>query len=170
MHTLSKTTKEVIYTTLDCQMPIKVFQQWLLTHEKELQKELPASLFKDLISFDFNQPDCESIIYDTLLPYLNLDDFNKWRTKTLLVQIVENKIDPVLGARNLSELYYKTGGNFIPASLGIAYDSELDNVPVPSEYHLWNETQLREKLESIKEYTQAFINEAKVFLESLIKE
>ena len=101
------------------------------------------------------------------MPYIDAIELNIWRTKRLLQRIIEDKIDIVLACRKLYEFYYSTGEKFIPPTLGIAYDSELDDVPTPGEYSLWNEDALKEKLKKADQYKPEIKKAAEDFLRSI---
>ena len=52
-------------------------------------------------------------------------------------------------------------------TLAVYYESELDDVPIPSEYKLWNDQGLQEKLKKVDLYKGDFIKDAKDFLATL---
>jgi hypothetical protein len=125
------------------------------------------TLYQDLTLLDFTDKDAKQGIKDKLSPYLDTKEFNVWRTKRLLNKIIEEKIDIVLGTRKLRELYFDTGENFIPPTLGIGFDSELDDVPTPDEYHMWDDNALTERLKKADRYKDRIKLSAEAFLKIL---
>jgi hypothetical protein len=166
---MTEETKKIFFQFLDEELPINDFEQWIYKHSDNLKTELQADLHFDLISFDYNQKNYLSFLTDKITPYIDIEELNIWRTKKLLTDIIENNIDLVLATRKLHILYYDTGENFIPATLGIGYDSELDDVPTPMEYNQWDEKALKEKLEKVDFYKDKIIRDAKLFLDTLNK-
>ena len=158
-------TKEFLFNFLDNEVAVVVFEQWIYK-DKELEIIEPT-LYQDLILFDFTDKDAKQGIKDKLNPYLDTKEFNVWRTKRLLNKIIDDKIDIVLGTRKLRELYFDTGENFIPPTLGIGFDSELDDLPTPDEYHMWNENALRERLKKADGYKDRIKKSAEEFLKTL---
>jgi hypothetical protein len=158
-------TKEFLFEFLDNEVALVDFEQWIYK-DKELETSQPT-LYQDLISFDFGDRDAKRGIKNKLEPYIDSKEFNVWRTRRLLNKIIEDKIDIVLGTRKLRELYFDTGENFIPPTLGIGFESELDDLPTPDEYHLWNEKELKEKLKKVDTYKEHIKRDAKDFLTTL---
>ena len=136
MDKISEITKLNIFRLLDGDLPIKDFEQWVYKSNVKLETELPPDIYLDLISFNYTQKDNFKLLTDIINRIVDIDEFNLWRTKKLLNDIIENKIDLVVATRKLRKLYFATGESFIPITLGIGYESELDDVPIPSEYAL----------------------------------
>lgn len=158
-------TKEYLFEFLDNEVALADFEQWIYK-DKDLET-LQPTLYQDLIQFDFEDRDARHGIKNKLEPYIDRKEFNVWPTKRLLSKIIEDKIDLVLGTRKLRELYFNTGENFIPATLGIGYEGELDDLPTPDEYHMWSEKELKEKLKKVDDYSEHIKQHAKVFLTTL---
>lgn len=159
---MTNKTKEFLFEFLDNEATTDDFEQWIL-HDKELETFQPT-VYQDLIQFDFGDRDARQGIKNKLEPYIDRTEFNVWRTKRLLSKIIEDKIDIVLGTRKLRELYFDTSESFIPVTLGIGYESELDDLPTPDEYHMWNEKDLKEKLTKADKYRANIKRDAKAFL------
>jgi hypothetical protein len=160
-------TEQIFFRLLDRDCSVKEFEQWIYSHSDNLGKELSTHLHLDLISSDYNQKDSFSQLIEKIAPYINTDEFNIWRTKKLLTEIIEEKIDIVTATRKLRDLYFETGENFIPVTLGIGYESELDDVPTPSEYNQWDSNGLQEKLKKVEWYKDDIIRDAKKILATL---
>jgi hypothetical protein len=162
---MTNETKEFLFEFLDNEVTTGDFEQWIYKNN-ELETSQPT-LYQDLILSDFGDTDVKNGIKNKLGPYIDSKEFNVWRTKRLLNKIIENKIDIVLGTRKLRELYFETGENFIPPTLGIGFESELDDLPTPDEYHMWNEKELKEKLKKADRYKEDIKRDAEAFLTTL---
>ncbi|MEO8146985.1 MAG: hypothetical protein ABI723_05070 [Bacteroidia bacterium] len=167
---MSHITKQIFFQLLNLDLSVKDFEQWVYKYSDILETDLQAELHFDLISFDYNQRGSFSKIKEKIKPYIDNDEFNIWRAKKLLTDIIEQKIDLVEATRKLRELYFDTGESFIPVKLGIGYESELDDLPIPSEYHQWDSRMLKEKLKKVDLYKDKLIRDAKQFLATLDKE
>ena len=64
----------------------------------------------------------------------------------------------VLATPRLRQLYFETEENFIPITLGLVYESMLDDVPTPIQYKQWNSESLKEKLKKVDWYRDDIIN------------
>lgn len=162
---MTNTTKEFLFEFLDNEVPTDCFEQWIYK-DNELET-LHPTLYQDLILFDFKDKEAGQRIKNQLRPYIDHKEFNIWRTKQLLEKIIGDKIDLVLGTRKLRILYFETGENFIPTTLGIGYESELDDLPTPDEYHTWNKNELKEQLKKAENYRADIIRDAQAFLATL---
>ena len=169
MDKLTDTTKQIFFRLLDGDFSVKDFEQWVYRHSDNLENELPTDLHLDLISFGYNQKDSFFQLKEKITPYIETDEFNIWRTKKILTDIVEQRVDLVTATRKLRDIYFDTGENFIPVTLGIGYESELDDVPTPSEYKQWDSKELKEKLKKVDWYKDDIVREAKEFLATLDK-
>lgn len=161
--------KTNFFRVLNRDLPIKEFEAWVYSWEARIQAELPSDLYFDLISFNYNQKDALAELEKKIRPFIETNEFDVWRTKELLSQIVNNEIDLVVATRKLRDLYYSTGEK-LPIELGIGYESVLDDLPVPSEYDQWNKEELKEKLKKLDYYKEDLLQDAKSALESLNNE
>jgi hypothetical protein len=167
MDKLSDQTKQKLFQALIGDISIADFEQWLYANDNKLETELNSHFYLDLISLSYNQKGSFSQLKDKIFQYIDINEFNIWRTKKLLNAIIENKIEFVTATRELRDLYFETDAKLIPATLGVYYESELDDVPIPSEYKLWNDQGLKEKLKKVDLYKDDFIKDAKDFLATL---
>lgn len=167
MDKLTDTTKQTFFQLLNGDLPIKDFEQWVYKSSDNLEAELQRDFYLDLISFNYNQKDNFRQLGDKIEMQIDTNEFNIWRTKKLLTDIIENKIDIVLATRKLRELYFDTGENFIPITLGVGYESVLDDVPTPSEYKQWESEALKQVLKKVEAYKDDIIRDAKQFLGTL---
>lgn len=167
MRFLSDVTKLLFFRFLDCELSIQDFEKWVYSSSDDLETELQPDFYFSLISFNYHQKSAVPLLTDLLKKHIIVDEFDIWRTKKLLTDIIEGKIDLVLATRKLRELYLETGENFIPTKLGVGYESVLDEVPVPSEYELWNDEALTQILKITDYYKIDLICDAKRFLDQL---
>ena len=166
---LNQTTKQTFFHLLDRRLEVKDFERWVYNSSNRLEGELQADFYINLISFNYNQKDTLQKLRDIINPFIDIQEFNTWRTKELLNDIINDKIDLVVASRKLRDLYFETGEDFIPITLGIGYESELDDVPVPSEYSLWNKKDLDEKLKKVEWYKDRILQDSREFLNILKK-
>lgn len=164
MDKLNDTTKYIFFRLLDGDLTVKDFEQWVYKSSDTLETELQSDFHLDLISFDYNQKDAFRQLQEKIKIHIDTNEFNIWRTKRLLTDIIENKIDLVLATRKLRDLYFETGETFIPTTLGIGYESVLDDVPIPAEYQLWESDALKLALQKVDAYKGDIIRDAKLFL------
>jgi hypothetical protein len=167
MDKLTDITKQTFFRLLDGDLPIKDFEQWVYKSGDFLETELQQDIYLDLISFNYNQKDNLLLLSDKIKTLVDIDEFNIWRTKRLLKDIIENNIDLVLATRKLRQLYFDTGESFIPITLGIGYESVLDDVPTPAEYKQWESEALKQVLKKVDGYKTDIIQDAKLFLDTL---
>lgn len=167
MKKLSEVSKRTFLRLLEGDLPVKDFERWVYDNSDSLENELDTEAHLDLISFGYKRADCFGELKDMILSYIDTMEFKLWRTKKLLTEIVENKIDLVLATRKLKELYYNGGHNFIPVDLGVGYESELDDVPIPSEYIEFQKHEVEEKLKKIDWYRNYIIKDASELLNTL---
>ncbi len=167
MDKLTDTTKQTFFRLLNGDLAIKEFEQWVYNSSDNLEAELQPDFYLDLISFNYNQKDNFRQLGDKIGTQIDTNEFNIWRTRRLLRDIIENKIDLVLATRKLRELYFDTGENFIPITLGVGYESVLDDVPTPSEYKQWESGALKQVLKKVDGYRDDIIRDAKLFLDTL---
>jgi hypothetical protein len=167
MDGLTYTTKQTFFRLLNGELPIKDFEQWVYNSSNNLETELQPDFYLDLISFNYNQKDNFQQLSDKIGTQIDTNEFNIWRIRKLLIDIIGNKIDLVLATRKLRELYFHTGENFIPITLGIGYQSLLDDVPIPSEYKQWESEALKQVLKKVEGYKDDIVRDAKLFLDTL---
>jgi hypothetical protein len=166
---ISESTKLNFFELLNGEKTVLDFEKWVYQNSIYLENDLHDKLYIDFISFNYKQKDSFTQLKYIIFPLIDIDEFNIWRTKKLLADIIENKIDLVLATKKLRNLYYETDEVLIPITLGIGYESVLDDVPLPKEYYLWNKETLMEKLDKVELYKDNILSDAKDFLLSLNK-
>ena len=167
MKKLSEVSKRTFVRLLEGDLPVKDFERWVYDNSDSLENELGTEAHFTLISFAYKRAGCFEELKEMILGYIDTTEFKLWRTKKLLTEIIENKIDLVLATRKLRELYLNGCNNFIPVGLGIGYESELDDVPIPSEYIKFQEHEVEEKLKKVNWYRNNIIKDARDLLNIL---
>lgn len=155
------------FQLLNRDLSVKEFEAWIYDNEKRLEIELPANLYLDLLSFDYNKKDSLAELEQKITPYIDSRDFNIWRTRMLLLKILNAEVDLVLATRKLRDLYNSTEEKLLSIELGIGYESVLDDLPVPSEYDLWNKDELTMKLKKLDFYKEDLLRDVKSALTTL---
>lgn len=167
MKKLSEVSKRTFLRLLEGDLPIKDFERWIYDSSDSLENELGTEAHLDLISFGYKRAGNLDELKYMILGFIDTMEFRLWRTKKLLTEIVENKTDLVLATRKLRELYYNGCDDFIPIALGVGYESELDDVPIPSEYIEFQRHEVEEKLKKVEWYRNYIIRDAKELLDTL---
>ncbi len=161
---MTDSIKLIFFKLLNEDISIQEFEAWLYNSTNDLEKQLPNDLYISLISFNYRQKDTLNLLYKLISDYIHQGEFEFWRIKELLTKIVENRIDFVVGIRALSNLYITIDGESVQNPLGRLLSSELDGFPIPSEYNLWDDKVLKEKLEELNKYKVSFLIQSKEFL------
>lgn len=164
---LNDLTEIKFFELLNRDLLIKDFEQWIYQNESGLETELTGELYFDLISFDYDQKDALARLEEKIKPCIDLPKFEVWKTRNLLLKILNGKIDLVLATRKLRELYNSLEQKLLPIKLGIGYESVLDDLPIPSEYHQWNKDELEIKLKTLDYYKEDLIKDVKSALKNL---
>ena len=157
---------------LDNQISINEFESWIYI-TPALESYLGNDHYIDLISYNFKNKYVKNDIDDLIRKFVDIHQFEIWRTINLLSQIDAHKVEIVLASRNLRKLYKSQEISIeqplISIGLGIGFESELDSCPIESEYHQWNKEQLKEQLEPVEWYKKDFLKTVKKELDTLLK-
>lgn len=164
MNRLSSQFEIKTFQVLNKDITVQDFEKWIYANSDQLQAGLESDLYFDLISFNYNQKDSLKLLQDKLKPHIDKYRFDIWRIKSVLTAIIENRIDLVLATRKLSTLYFETGENLIPVTLGIGCESEIGDFPTPNQYHLWNKDTLTKLIDTKEAYRNSITKDAKKFL------
>jgi hypothetical protein len=177
MKILAEKTKLMFLKLLNEDLSIIDFENWVYNNSDYLKEELNFDFYLYLISFDYRQKSALSEIRDKIITFnfLNIDKFNILsnknidelhilRIKKLLNEIIYEKINFVIAIIELHSLYHEIGEDLIPMEFADYYNSELDDVPLPSSYHLYNKNFLEEKLKKLDLYKDDIIKDAKKML------
>ncbi|WP_207534873.1 hypothetical protein [Desertivirga arenae] len=158
---LNPTNKTTFFKLLNRDLSLSEFETWIYKHEAILESELPAEQYFTLISFNYNQRDARAELQTVIESYINTEEFNIWRTKELLSRIVNEQIDLVLATRRLRAPYYEMAEKYLPEKLAIGYESVLDDIPIPEEYHQWDPVALKMKLKVVESYKEDLLKDAR---------
>jgi hypothetical protein len=93
---------------------------------------------------------------------------DKEKVCKILRQMINGSLDLVSGCRDLTHLHHK-GFDFIPIRF-VGFDSELDSIPLPEQYHLWNPEALEKYLRKVEPYQDDIIQISKEILTKLEQE
>ena len=167
MYLIDECTRAIFFNFLDRNISINEFEKWIYDNYSKLEIQIEPTMLYELVSFDYRQSHNINMLDDYINKILQPNEFEIWRIKNLLIDIIENRIDIVLGTNLLSHLYDESDGLMMPVSLGVYYSSELDDVPFASMYHLWNDKWLAEKLNKVELYRENIINDCKDYLKIL---
>lgn len=145
------------YEFLNGDIDKEQFENWIY-ETNELEIEIPKDHYIDLISVAFRTGDLRTYISKLVDLFFDWQEYEKWRTIKLLKEIYHDKIEIVLSTRKLRQLYCEQEERIkrplITIKLGIGFDSVLDNCPIESEYHHWNDKDLKKHLEPVGRYRE----------------
>jgi RNAse (barnase) inhibitor barstar len=159
------------YEFLNGEIPIDELEQWIYEN-KTLEQEIGSHEFVELLELNFKSHHALPFIQSFVERNFDWMEYEKWRTIKLLEQILEGKIEIVLATRKLRKLYLeqedKIKNPLISLSLGIGYESVLDECPIETEYHLWDEVALKCQLEQVDSYKESFLKLVSEELDDLL--
>ncbi|MCI0570957.1 MAG: hypothetical protein L0Y66_09405 [Myxococcaceae bacterium] len=89
--------------------------------------------------------------------------------RTTCAAMLAGTLDLVSGCTRLAQLRHESGGEeFIPLAF-VAYDSELDGVPDPSRYHLWEPAALHSQLRKLDAYRDDILRDTETLLAAVLR-
>lgn len=159
------------YKFLNGDIPLLEFEKWIYDNQ-EIELEIGTDYYSDLISFNIKSHDLIPFIKKLVLKCFDWIEFERWRTINLLTDISNNKIELVLATRKMRQLYLEQEDTIkkplISIGLAIGYESELDRCPIESEYHLWNNLDLKKQLEPVEWYKKDILEKIEQELQELL--
>ena len=161
---LNEIIKLNFFKLLDNEFPISEFENWIYEQDSLLEIELDKTVYFDLISFNYKHEKSLFQLKEKLKQTIDTKEFVIWKIRNLLQNIIDEKINLVIATRKLRDLYYETDEKLIPITLGVGYESEFEDVPIPSEYYQWEIDSLSEKLKKVDLYRNSIIQESKELL------
>ena len=164
MEKLNEIIKLNFFKLLDNEFPISEFENWIYEQDSLLEIELDKTVYFDLISFNYKHEKSLFQLKEKLKQTIDTKEFVIWKIRNLLQNIIDEKINLVIATRKLRDLYYETDEKLIPITLGVGYESEFEDVPIPSEYYQWEIDSLSEKLKKVDLYRNSIIQESKELL------
>lgn len=155
---------ETFYKFLWDEFPLIEFEFWLY-QSSFVEEMVGRTKYSDLCAFYFQdsraKEQLQKIIWE-LCELYNPIEWHKKRVQRVLQQMIDGTLDLVSGCRLLTSMYY-SGYDFIPIQF-VGFDSELDWIPVPEQYHLWNPEALKTYLRKIDLYRDDIIEASQKLL------
>src|SRR5689334_22974662 len=104
--------------TIEEQIPLKEFEQWLYTQPDFLNAINDDDLILAIFSFNYNQKGAQHEFKHTLLHYFDEEEFMLWKIKANLNDLIAGK---EIRDRILNEFYYELGYGDYPFLQRIGY-------------------------------------------------
>jgi hypothetical protein len=141
------------YQFLNDDLSLEELVEWIYTN-KELENIIPNDQYLDLISNNFYDSAVDVFLKSFIRRNFDWDEYEKWRTIKLLETITTGEFDMFNAAFQLSQLFLEQDEDMeeplISIGLAVGYASELDRLPMESEYKNWNQEALEIKLEELE--------------------
>ncbi|WP_441958182.1 hypothetical protein [Paenibacillus sp. TAF43_2] len=93
------------------------------------------------------------------------DDLVKNRVVQILNDMLNGKINIILGCLELDGLWHQ-GHTFIGIDFGEHYHN-LAHIPLPAQYHLWNQEALKERIKELDAYKPNILYTARLLLDEI---
>ncbi len=148
-------------------MPLKEFETWVYETDA-LRPVLGESHFLELLSFTFNGERASTLLADLLIRFaeeIDLQEFIKQRASLTLEGMLDGTITLPAGCGQLTRFRNSGGEGFIPIEFE-GYYSELDTVPEPEQFHLWDAVALHRQMERLELYKEGVLLLARETLSS----
>ncbi len=136
---------QVLDRLLSLEIPVREFEQWIYD-SPELEQILGAEEYLELLAFNYGQPDAAyelrkkvASIYESHRPGRLILD-RVWR---LSCGLIIGVVPLPRAVHQLAGLWYD-GHEWIPNEF-VGISSELDDIPPPEQYPLWNSRALEAK-------------------------
>jgi hypothetical protein len=149
-------------------VPIDEFEHWLYASPR-LEHLLGVDRYLELIAFDFHQPHARhelvSLLHAAFLerrPGKVERDVAQWVAGGYL----DGRIDLQTTSRLLAQLRADSN-DWVPSEFAYI-DSELDDIPLPAQYHEWDPEALAEKLRKSKPRLRAFESGAQAAAKAML--
>lgn len=156
------TNRIKFYQYLNGDITLEDLEDWIYTN-KELAEYLPDDQYLNLISYDFANPAVDVYLKSFVKRNFNWDEYEKWRTVNLLEAIRSGEFELFSAAYQLWKLYEQQEADMEEplVSIGLAggYASDLDRLPMESEYKNWNPKALEVKLEELERFKTSMLKD-----------
>jgi hypothetical protein len=121
------------------------FETWVCATQG-LEGEIGHGPYLDLISADYRGRDIEGVRDQCarLLEQHHPGSLARYRVRRILSSMLDEESAVIPGLRRLVTLRHDSD-EFIPIEF-VGFDSELDGVPTPDRYHLWDAAALAARL------------------------
>jgi|KBSMisStaDraftv2_1062788.scaffolds.fasta_scaffold345805_3 hypothetical protein len=145
------------------------FEAWVCADD-ELEGQIGHGPHLDLISADYRGREAVATRERcaALLEQHHPGNLNRYRIRTILQSMLDDPATVIPGLRKLVSLRH--GGNDdIPIEF-VGFDSELDGVPSPEHYHLWEPAFLTEILGRTRPHLRSIRRSCEELLDRLRRE
>ena len=92
-----------LFQTVEDQLPLADFESWLYRQE-DLSLQMDENLILELYSFNYKQQGAKYAFKSLMLPYLESEEFMRWKVKTNLQDLIDGKESAY---RILDEFYWQ---------------------------------------------------------------
>src|SRR5258706_2578242 len=99
------TLKEKVFQTIEEQIPLKEFEQWLY-QQSDLLEKMSNDLILELFEFNYNQKGAHYEFKKSFVKYFDENEFMLWKIKANLRDLIAGKETK---DRILHEFYYDLG-------------------------------------------------------------
>ena len=156
------TNRMKFYQYLNGDITLEDLVDWIYTN-KELAEILPEDQYLDLISFDFGAHTVDAYLKSFVRRNFDWYEYEKWRTVNLLETIRTSEFELFSAAYQLWKLYEEQEADMeeplVSIGLAVGYASDLDRLPMESEYKNWNPEALEVKLEGLERFKTSMLED-----------
>jgi hypothetical protein len=151
---LNQSTRRHFLQFCNGEIDAGTFEAWVCT-DGELEEQIGHGAHLDLITTDYRGRDAVAARdrCAALLEEHHPGTLRRHVVRSILVAMVENPAAVIPGLRRLVRLQ-QDGNEDIPIEF-VGFDSELDEVPSPDRYHLWEPASLAEILRRTEPYLRS---------------
>lgn len=157
--------RENLYRFLFDEITRDQFENWITGSEK-LKEGIKLEDYLTLLSFvGSSQGDFKEAVREIWIRNYRAD-IDLYRIYQIAKGLSEGTFNMALGVRELAR--YREAKNYEIISINfVGLASEMDDIPLPSEYDLWEKESLRERLKKIDLYKDSIIEESKMLLSDI---
>jgi hypothetical protein len=150
------------------EMPVPTFQQWVFT-TPDIADVLSYDVYVRLLDVEYGLSSAKQDVIDIVgsVQMWQPDQLLRTHIQSILCGLLHRTIPVKVGCEQLA-WWRRYGALWIPPIFeGIA--SELDNVPAPTTYKLWNARALATKLAQVQSIVSSYETLASIEAEKLLK-
>jgi hypothetical protein len=150
----------------DSESDPRSFETWVCAAQ-ELEGEIGHGPYLDLISADYGGRDVENVRVQCarLLEQHHPGSLARYRVRRILSSMLDDDSTVIPGLRRLVTLRHDSA-ELIPIEF-VGFDSELDGVPTPDRYHLWEAAALAARLTTTGPYLKQVQQACRELLDDL---
>ncbi|WP_207534882.1 hypothetical protein [Desertivirga arenae] len=154
---ISESLQQKFYQVLKHQCTLPDFEKWVYA-TRELEEELPADVYLELISLNYNDKFAYNKLEKILNPFIEYGKFEMRRIVAILNSIINRDENCADSIRMTYELYW-SGYNFLQL-LGLKYGLSV-SCPAAGNYQkLWEEISREEQEELLNELYPEIVQDA----------